>query len=114
MTQRDDAGGGGDLGGAGGGRDWRRRGGVPPSRRPDPARERAPRDLRGPHGAPLRVRPVRDAGAAATGAQKRTAEISLWMFNYRSLVRSRDGCDPATSERPEMREPPETAERRGA
>ena len=34
-----------------------------------------------------------------TGAQKCTADISQWMFNYRSLVRRRDGYDPATGER---------------
>ena len=34
-----------------------------------------------------------------SGVQKCTAEISQWMFRYRSLVRRRDGYDPATGER---------------
>ena len=44
-----------------------------------------------------------------TGVQKCTAEISQWMFRYRSLVRRRDGYDPATGERREGWEPPEQA-----
>ena len=45
-----------------------------------------------------------------TGVQKCTAEISQWMFRYRSLVRWLDGYDPATGERwGETWEPPEQA-----
>ena len=53
-----------------------------------------------------------------TGEQKCTADISQWMFNYRSLVHWRDGYAPATGERvgdgtaPDA--PPEPAARRGA
>ena len=38
-------------------------------------------------------------GRLQSGVQKCTAEISQWMFNYRSLVRWLDGYDPATGER---------------
>ena len=90
-------------------------GDVPPSRRLDPARERARLETfvgrmerRYEYGSDEMLARLQ------AGAQKCTAEISLWMFNYRSLVWSRDGYDPATGERSEMWEPPETAARRGA
>ena len=47
-------------------------------------------------------------GRLQSGVQKCTAEISQWMFNYRGLVRRRDGYDPATGERMDGTwEPPE-------
>ena len=88
---------------------------VPPSRRLDPARERARLETfvgrmerRYEYGSDEMLARLQ------TGAQKCTAEISLWMFNYRSLVRSRDGYDPATGERFGNGTAPETAARRGA
>ena len=90
-------------------------GGVPPSRRLDPARERARLETfvgrmerRYEYGSDEMLARLQ------AGAQKCTAEISLWMFNYRSLVRSRDGYDPATGERFGNGTAPETAARRGA
>ena len=57
-------------------------------------------------------------GRLQDGTQKCTADISLWMFNYRSLVRWRDGYDPATDKRPAEGAVPhsthEPAARRGA
>ena len=45
-------------------------------------------------------------GRLQSGVQKCTADIPLWMFRCRSLVRRRDRYDPATGERMETREPP--------
>ena len=44
-------------------------------------------------------------GRLQSGVQKCTAEISQWMFRYRSLVWRRDGYDPATGARSETWEP---------
>ena len=53
-------------------------------------------------------------GRLQSGVQKCTAEISQWMYRYRSLVWRRDGYDPATGARSETWEPPAQAAARDA